>query len=220
MESFDSGPLPELYNVIYATMYTNISLKEHGYAKIESNNIATKIWSIALDWESLISRQKNAKQAMLGFTVHRLTGSKEAAQNLHRLGHSISYNDILKHNEFWSHDQPPCRKIFSNSVALHSSIDNNDGRRETITGAGTTHDTNRTLYQPLLPGIANCMSFCHDNSKLKNKHYVESEKSSHITLRYDIEIFIISRSRNQIHAQKRHQRTPDGSLMEWPYFVA
>ena len=159
MESFDNGPLPELYNVIYATMYPNFSLNEHGYAKTQSSNIATKIWSIALDWESLVSRQKNAKQAMLGLTVHRLTGSKEAAQNLHGLGHSISYNDILKYNDFWSHNQPPCHKIFSNAVALHSSIDNNDGHQETITGAGTTHDTNSTLFQPLLEGIANCISF-------------------------------------------------------------
>ena len=136
----------------------------------------------------MTGRQKNAKQAMLGLTVHRLTGSKEAAQNLHRLGHSISYNDKLKYNEFCSHNQPPWHKIFSNSVALHSSIDNNDGRQETITGAGTTNATNRTLFQPLLPGIANCISLCHDNSKLKNEHYVESEKLSHTTLRYDIKI--------------------------------
>ena len=155
MESFDNGPLPELYNVIYATMYEHFSLNEHGYAKTDSSNIATKIWSIALDWESLISRQKNSKQAMLGLTVHRLTGSKEAAQNLHGLGNSISYNDILKYNEFWSRSQPPCHKVFSSTMALHSTIDNNDGRQETITGAGTTHDTNMTLFQPLLPGIAN-----------------------------------------------------------------
>ena len=26
-------------------------------------------------------------------------------------------------------------------------IDNNDGRQETLTGAGTTHDSNKTLFQ-------------------------------------------------------------------------
>ena len=172
MESFDNGPLPELYNVIYATMYEHFSLNEHGYAKIDSSNIATKIWSIALDWESLISRQKNSKQAMLGLTVHRLTGSKEAAQNLHGLGHSISYNDILKYNEFWSRSQPPCHKVFSSTMALHSSIDNNDGRQETITGAGTTHDTLSTTSSRYCK-LSFFFFCCHDKivSRFKTQIY-------------------------------------------------
>ena len=100
----------------------------------------------------MITRQKTAKQAMLGLTVHRLTGSKEAATHLHHLGHSISYNDILKYNNIWSFAQVEVHKRFTNGLPMHSSIDNNDGRQETLTGAGTTHDTNSTLFQPILPG--------------------------------------------------------------------
>ena len=43
------------------------------------------------------------------------------------------------------------KRLFK-GISLHSSIDNNDGRQETMTGAGTTHDTNKTLFQPLIPG--------------------------------------------------------------------
>eukprot|EP00795_Rhopilema_esculentum_P014831 gene14831-5948_t len=35
-------------------------------------------------------------------------------------------------------------------IATHATIDKNDGCQDTITGAGTTHDTNRTLFQPVL----------------------------------------------------------------------
>eukprot|EP00794_Sanderia_malayensis_P002887 gene2888-3341_t len=62
IENFDNGPLPELYNVIYATMYPNITLNEHGYARTESANVAPKIWSTAMDWESLISRGEHANE--------------------------------------------------------------------------------------------------------------------------------------------------------------
>ncbi len=37
-------------------------------------------------------------------------------------------------------------------IATHATIDNNDATEDTVTGAGTTHDTNWTLFQPLLPG--------------------------------------------------------------------
>ena len=36
-------------------------------------------------------------------------------------------------------------------IVTHSTIDNNDGRQETMTGKGNTHDTNRTVFQ--LPTI-------------------------------------------------------------------
>ena len=32
-------------------------------------------------------------------------------------------------------------------ICTHSTVDNNDGNQETLTGAGTTHDTNKTLFQ-------------------------------------------------------------------------
>ena len=38
---------------------------------------------------------------------------------------------------------------FRKGVTTHSTIDNNDGQQETVTGSGTTHDTNKTLFQVL-----------------------------------------------------------------------
>ena len=32
-------------------------------------------------------------------------------------------------------------------VSTHSTVDNNDGKQETLAGEGTAHDTNQTLFQ-------------------------------------------------------------------------
>eukprot|EP00794_Sanderia_malayensis_P014734 gene14734-16269_t len=85
------------------------------------------------------------------FPKGKTTGSKEAVVNLHKLGHSASYNRVLQYSDFWSKCQVQPHKRFLPGIPLHSTIDNNDGRQETLTGAGTTHDINTTLFQPLLP---------------------------------------------------------------------
>ena len=118
--------------------------------------MATKIWSLASDWESLITKENSAKQLILGQTVHQITASKETIKNLRRLGHTASYNDVLKLNKQWSKMVSSTPSSFAKGllrgIPVHSSIDNNDGRQETFTGAGTTHDTNRTLFQPIMSG--------------------------------------------------------------------
>ena len=102
--------------------------------------------------DTTTTRIPKAKQAMLGLTTHRLTGSKEATQMLHSFGHSVSYNEILRYNTKWSKRQTSVKLRFSNVKSLHSSIDKNNGRQETVTGANATHDTNKTLFYPVIPG--------------------------------------------------------------------
>lgn len=48
--------------------------------------------------------------------------------------------------------QPKVCKERIRKMSAHATIDNNDGYKETATGWGTTYDTSRTLFQPLLPG--------------------------------------------------------------------
>ena len=45
-------------------------------------------------------------------------------------------------------------------IATHATIDNSDGRQETMTGKDTTHDTNRTLFQPLLTLVGKSILQC------------------------------------------------------------
>ena len=109
-----------------------------------------EIWALASDWEVLVTGDKSAKQIILGLVLHRLTASKEGINMLHKSNHVISYNNILTQNKAWSKmvaSNPLHFPTFRKGVSTHSTIDNNDGSQETWTGKGTTHDTNKTLFQ-------------------------------------------------------------------------
>ena len=74
------------------------------------------------------------------------------------MSNSISYNKTREQNVAWADmvtsQQTICTK-FVQGVPTHCTLDNNDGTEETATGRGTTHDTNMTLFQPLLKGESN-----------------------------------------------------------------
>jgi hypothetical protein len=108
---------------------------------------------MASDWECLLTKERTAKQAVAGMTVHLLTSSKEVLSILHKLNNTISYSDVRLQNIAWARSVSADRrksKMMAKGLTTHATIDNNDGRRETMTGKGTTHDSNRTLFQPLL----------------------------------------------------------------------
>ena len=149
-EMLDRGPAQCLYNAIYYTMHDHAKLNEYGYAETPTHLKAIKIWSLASDWESLIAAQPTPKQAVMGLVIHRMTGSKEVANMLHKCNHVISYQDIRVQNLAWSRMVSSRQSQLSNlrkGVCTHSTLDNNDGKQETLTGKGTTHDTNKTLFQ-------------------------------------------------------------------------
>ena len=60
------GPLPELYNAIYTTINPSFKVNSTGYAVTPLHQSATKIWSIASDWEYLITKKKTSKQVLTG----------------------------------------------------------------------------------------------------------------------------------------------------------
>ena len=64
----------------------------------------------------------------------------------------ISYNDNRMQNAAWSRMVSEHRlhfPYFLKSVIRHSTIDNIDRCQETLTGSGTTHETNKTIFQVL-----------------------------------------------------------------------
>ena len=72
LAKLDTGPLPELYNSIYFSIHERGELNQYGYA-ITSHTKAAKIWSLASDWESIITKQRTPKQIILGMVLHRNT---------------------------------------------------------------------------------------------------------------------------------------------------
>ena len=155
IEMLDRGPLKEIYNFIYASINLSYQVNEYGYAITRSRPIATKVWSMASDWESILAKERTAKQTVAGLKVHRLTSSKEVLSILHKLNNTISCSDVRLQNIAWARmisADTRKSKMMAKGIATHTTIDNNDGRQETMTGKGTTHDSNRTLFQPLLQG--------------------------------------------------------------------
>ena len=87
--------------------------------------------------------------------AHHLTGNKEVISALHKLNHSISYTDVKIQNKKLAQkvsSQMKTRKSLMKITATDVTLDNNDGREETSAGPGTTHDTNFTIFQPILQG--------------------------------------------------------------------
>ena len=149
-EELRRGPPKVLYNAVYATLQETFKKNSYGYFATDSQLLATKIWSIASDWESLITKDMTGKQACLGLIIHRDTASKSGINYLHKCNHSLSYNAIRLQNEAWARmitDKSYCASSFRKGVTTHSTMDNNDGKQETIDGTGTTHDTNITMFQ-------------------------------------------------------------------------
>ena len=150
IRELDRGPPPALYNAIYSTLGETCKKNSHGYFITDSTSKAMKIWSLASDWESLITHEVTGKQAALGLIIHRDTSSKTGINFLHKLNHTLSYNAVRLQNEAWARmitNKTYCAASFRKGVTTHSTMDNNDGKQETVDGSGTTHDTNITMFQ-------------------------------------------------------------------------
>ena len=87
--------------------------------------------------------------------AHRLTGNKEVASALHKLNQSVSYTDVRMQNKKLAQNVSPqmkARKSLMKRIATHVTLDNNDDREEMSSGRGTMHDTDFTIFQPILHG--------------------------------------------------------------------
>ncbi|CAB4022567.1 Hypothetical predicted protein [Paramuricea clavata] len=98
----DRSPLKEIYYVIYASMNPPYKVNEYGCVITRSRPVATKIWSMASDWKSHLTKERTAKKTVAEMTVHRLTSSKEVLSILHKLNNIISYSDVRLQNIAWA----------------------------------------------------------------------------------------------------------------------
>ena len=60
LSRLDTGPLPEIDNAIYFSIYQSTSINQYRYATT-SHIKATKTWSLSCDWEGLITKQCTPK---------------------------------------------------------------------------------------------------------------------------------------------------------------
>ena len=93
-DMMNEGCFPELYNAIYYSLYDHKASKNYfGFAETTSHIKAIKIWSLASDWESLITGQASPKQAALGLILHHMSGSKDMINMLHKCNRTIFYHE-------------------------------------------------------------------------------------------------------------------------------
>ena len=60
--------------MIYYTLFDGSKKDGFGCNVATSSNKATGIWSIACDWDYLITNKPLPKQTVIGLVVHRITG--------------------------------------------------------------------------------------------------------------------------------------------------
>ena len=70
----DKGPLPELNNAIYYTLFDGSKKNEFDHKVTTSPNKATRIWSIVCDWDYLIPNKPLPKQTITVLVLHRISG--------------------------------------------------------------------------------------------------------------------------------------------------
>lgn len=148
----NSKPLQCIFNAIVWSLNPKRKVNENGYAETNSELQAEKIAAITECWEGLIGKNKKPSQTAMSLTLHRLTGSKEATVLLNRCGMGISYTDVrLLTNEWGKGVTQNYKKIlrqqFSGQNSAHVTLDNSDGKQQTLTGFHTTHHTTGTIFQ-------------------------------------------------------------------------
>lgn len=92
------------------------------------------------------------KQCSLAMAVRHMTGSAQVIGLLNGLGHCSSNSQVLEHDTALAHLQIERGEIYipeNISAAVPATLvwDNNDFGEETLSGKGTTHNTNGIIIQ-------------------------------------------------------------------------
>lgn len=112
-----------------------------------------RLLSICQDVIYLQSRGRSMmpKHVALGMTLRHMTGSSNIIGLVNGLGHCTSHTTVLEHDSALATLQLQQGKLVPDGFAksLHTTLvwDNNDFTEETLTGQGTTHNTNGIIIQ-------------------------------------------------------------------------
>ncbi|XP_070571877.1 uncharacterized protein [Ptychodera flava] len=132
---------------------TGLSQDFHSQDRVDVQaDVENKLLSICQDMMFLSSqgRKLTPKHLSLGMAVRHVTGSSSLIGLLNGLGHCVSHSKVLEHDTALAIQQlhgdglPPgfCQEVFATLV-----WDNNDFGEETLSGKGTTHNTNGIVIQ-------------------------------------------------------------------------
>ena len=116
-----------------------------------SSTKATKVSKICSDIESLVPHASPAlSQVLLSLNMYRKTGSSTVVDDLHKLGHGISYTETKFIEDKWAEwAENESRIVPSNiekNVIVTHVVDNIDWKNKNLRGK-ETHNTNSILIQ-------------------------------------------------------------------------
>ena len=121
---------------------------------ITDQHVKRQIWSTAQDIVHICTPARPPKHVALAVALHHMFRSHRLIRMLNRLGHCISYAQVLEIEtavaEKHVHEQQDMAYLPGNinpSYPFHFVWDNNDLNEETLSGAGTTHCTNGIVVQ-------------------------------------------------------------------------
>ena len=119
--------------------------------------------SVVCDWQGIISGSMSPKAVVLSLVFHGVTGSKVSVKLLHRTGTGTSYTDVFEQIKCFSFVTQNSSNLVPKNIPkgqpAHVTIDNSDGRQQTVTGLTTTHHTNATIYVPEIQSLPDATNF-------------------------------------------------------------
>lgn len=148
--------------------------------KVLNKNKHRRAKSIYQDIKYAMNNEHSPKHISLAQEIHHATRKTELVDVLSKLGHTISYSDLLNldqlilkklaFNQNNSFIRIPSNIIKNPSLFLHGAIDNNDFMEETLSGKNTTHVTSMVLYQE---------NSCHAQADV---HFMTKENVKNVSL--------------------------------------
>ena len=166
-----------LYNFLALITGSSDDVLHEGFVETSPEN-DRKLVSIAQDILYLSSKGRIAtpKHLALGMTIRHWTGSSNLISLLHGFGHCVSHPTVLQYDTALA-----SMELSKNSIVpvgfhpkVHTTVvwDNNDFMEETISGTGTTHNTNGIIVQQISSDIQNVVE---QSMKMKKtgKHSLE-----------------------------------------------
>ena len=143
--------MKEIFNVISYSVDPRWKEIVECYACPDSGSHALKIWFIADAWQRLVVGGDSPQSVALSMVIYKMTGCKKTTNPLSRAGFGSSYTNVCRETKKLSHD---ARNDLSFAPATihkgqttHVTVDNSDGRKQTLTGLATTHHTKNLLLK-------------------------------------------------------------------------
>ena len=208
IENLDTyNPVKEIFNVISYSVDPRWKENVEGYACPGSESQSLKIWYIPYAWQRLVVGSDSPQSISLSMMIHRMIGCKKTTNLLGRAdfdSYIQPYYDSCRGTKKLAddarNDPSFTPEIIPKEQPTHVTIDNSDGRQQTLTGLATTHHTNSTMYVPKFvthPAEDANAESSTENMDVKSSRGLESTSSHDISNNMHLRFICFAREMTQ-----------------------